>query len=151
MNHTVEQMRNLVKEGKVILHTKNQIADVLGDNKIEKCVTKDQEGNLTTVECDEILIFHGLKMELGPINDWGLNLHEKQIEVNSVNFETNLPGVFAMGDISHYPGKLKLILSGFHEAALASQEAFRRAKPDEILTFRYTTSSKDIHEKLGIK
>ena len=151
VNHTVEQMRNLVKEGKVILHTKNQIADVLGDNKIEKCVTKDQEGNLTTVECDEILIFHGLKMELGPINDWGLNLHEKQIEVNSVNFETNLPGVFAMGDISHYPGKLKLILSGFHEAALASQEAFRRAKPDEILTFRYTTSSKDIHEKLGIK
>ena len=78
-------------------------------------------------------------------------MHEKQIEVNSVNFETNLPGVFAMGDISHYPGKLKLILSGFHEAALASQEAFRRAKPDEILTFRYTTSSKDIHEKLGIK
>ena len=151
VNYTVEQMRNLVKEGKVILHTKNQIADVLGDNKIEKCVTKDQEGNLTTVECDEILIFHGLKMELGPINDWGLNLHEKQIEVNSVNFETNLPGVFAMGDISHYPGKLKLILSGFHEAALASQEAFRRAKPDEILTFRYTTSSKDIHEKLGIK
>ena len=151
VNHTVKQMRNLVKEGKVILHTKNQIADVLGDNKIEKCVTKDQEGNLTTVECDEILIFHGLKMELGPINDWGLNLHEKQIEVNSVNFETNLPGVFAMGDISHYPGKLKLILSGFHEAALASQEAFRRAKPDEILTFRYTTSSKDIHEKLGIK
>ena len=151
VNHTVEQMRNLVKEGKVILHTKNQIADVLGDNKIEKCVTKDQEGNLTTVECDEILIFHGLKMELGPINDWGLNLHEKQIEVNSVNFEKNLPGVFAMGDISHYPGKLKLILSGFHEAALASQEAFRRAKPDEILTFRYTTSSKDIHEKLGIK
>ena len=151
VNHTVEQMRSLVKEGKVILHTKNQINDVLGDIRVEKCVIKDTEGNLTEIGCDEILIFHGLKMELGPINDWGLNLHEKQIEVNTENFQTNLPGVFAMGDISYYPGKLKLILSGFHEASLAAQEAFRRARPDETLTFRYTTSSKDIHEKLGVK
>ena len=90
-------------------------------------------------------------MELGPINDWGLNLNEKQISVNTENFETNLPGVFAIGDISHYPGKLKLILSGFHEAALASQKAFVRAKPDETLTFRYTTSSSDIQKKLGVK
>ena len=151
VNHTVDQMRNLVTEGKVILHTKNQIEDVLGNSRVEECVIKDNDGNLTTIDCDEILIFHGLKMELGPINDWGLNLNEKKIEVNTENFQTNLPGVFAMGDISYYPGKLKLILSGFHEASLASQEAFRRARPDETLTFRYTTSSKDIHEKLGVK
>ena len=151
VNHTVEQMRELVKEGKVILQTKNQIEDVIGEDKVKKCVIKDNEGNLSEIDCDEILIFHGLKMELGPINDWGLNLYEKQIEVNTENFQTNLPGVFAMGDISYYPGKLKLILSGFHEASLAAQEAFRRARPDETLTFRYTTSSKDIHEKLGVK
>ena len=151
VNHTVEQMRELVKEGKVILHTKNQIEDVIGEDKVKKCIIKNNEGNLTEIDCDEILIFHGLKMELGPINDWGLNLYEKQIEVNTENFQTNLPGVFAMGDISYYPGKLKLILSGFHEASLAAQEAFRRARPDETLTFRYTTSSKDIHEKLGVK
>jgi thioredoxin reductase (NADPH) len=151
VNHTVEQMKNLVKEGKVDLYTKNQIEDVFGDQVVKQCRIKDQEGNSISIECDEILIFHGLKMELGPINDWGLNLNQKQIEVNSENFETNLPGVFAMGDISYYPGKLKLILSGFHEASLASQEAFRRARPDETLTFRYTTSSKDIHKKLGVK
>tara|TARA_B100001741_G_scaffold248871_1_gene210405 strand:- start:359 stop:1384 length:1026 start_codon:yes stop_codon:yes gene_type:complete len=151
VNHTVKQMRELVKEGKVILHTKNQIEDVIGEDQVKKCIIKNNDGNLTEIDCDEILIFHGLKMELGPINDWGLNLYEKQIEVNTENFQTNLPGVFAMGDISYYPGKLKLILSGFHEASLAAQEAFRRARPDETLTFRYTTSSKDIHEKLGVK
>ena len=151
VNHTVEQMTELVKERKVILHTKNQIEDVIGEDRVKKCIIKNDEGNLTEIDCDEILIFHGLKMELGPINDWGLNLYEKQIEVNTENFQTNLPGVFAMGDISYYPGKLKLILSGFHEASLAAQEAFRRARPDETLTFRYTTSSKDIHEKLGVK
>ena len=90
-------------------------------------------------------------MELGPINDWGLNLDEKQISVNTEDFETNLPGIFAIGDISNYPGKLKLILSGFHEAALAAQTAFKRARPNENLVFRYTTSSKDIQEKLGVK
>ena len=150
VNHTVKQMRELVKEGKVILHTKNQIEDVVGEDRVKKCIIKNNEANLTEIDCDEILIFHGLKMELGPINDWGLNLHEKQIEVNTENFQTNLPGVFAMGDISYYPGKLKLILSGFHEASLAAQEAFRRARPDETLTFRYTTSSKDLHKKLGL-
>ena len=88
-------------------------------------------------------------MELGPINDWGLNLNEKQIEVNTENFETNLSGVFAMGDISYYPGKLKLILSGFHEAALAAQKAFIRARPDETLTD--TQLHQAIFKKLGVK
>ena len=144
-------MKQLVKEAQVDLITKNQISDVQGSDRVEKAIIKDNDGNEKIIECDEILIFYGLKMELGPINDWGLNLNEKQIEVNTENFETNLPGVFAMGDISHYPGKLKLILSGFHEAALAAQKAFIRARPDETLTFRYTTSSSDIQKKLGVK
>ncbi len=149
--HTVSLMEGLVKEGKVGLITNYQISDVLGDKRIKKAVIKDKSDVTQEIDCDEILIFYGLKMELGPINDWGLNLNEKQISVNTENFETNLPGVFAIGDISYYPGKLKLILSGFHEAALASQKAFVRAKPDETLTFRYTTSSSDIQKKLGVK
>ena len=149
--HTVSLMEGLVKEGKVDLITNHQISDVLGDKRIKKAVIKDKSDVTQEIECDEVLIFYGLKMELGPINDWGLNLNEKQISVNTENFETNLPGVFAIGDISYYPGKLKLILSGFHEAALASQKAFVRAKPDETLTFRYTTSSSDIQKKLGVK
>lgn len=149
--HTVSLMEGLVKEGKVDLITNHQISDVSGDMRIKKAVIKDKSDVTQEVDCDEILIFYGLKMELGPINDWGLNLNEKQISVNTENFETNLPGVFAIGDISYYPGKLKLILSGFHEAALASQKAFVRAKPDETLTFRYTTSSSDIQKKLGVK
>ena len=113
-NHTVTLMKELVKEGKVDLITKNQISDVQGSDRVEKAIIKDNDGNEKSLDCDEILIFYGLKMELGPINDWGLNLNAKQIEVNTENFETNLAGVFAMGDISYYPGKLKLILSGFH-------------------------------------
>ena len=152
VNHTVEQMKQLVSEGKVTLYTKNQIADANGnDDHLSSVSIKSTDGEIKSIDCDEVLIFYGLKMELGPINDWGLNLHEKQIQVNTEDFQTNLPGVFAMGDISYYPGKLKLILSGFHEAALAAQEAFRRARPDEVLTFRYTTSSTDIQKKLGVK
>ncbi len=151
VEHTVNQMRDLAKAGKVELLTKYQISNILGEDKVSSVEIKNNDGSLETRDCDEVLIFHGLKMELGPINEWGLNLDEKQIQVNTENFETNLPGIFAMGDISKYPGKLKLILSGFHEAALASQTAFKRAKPDENLVFRYTTSSKDIQEKLGVK
>ena len=151
VEHTVKKMRNLAKSGKVNLYTKYQIKNIEGNEKVEKVIIKDNEGNLKPVLCDEVLVFHGLKMELGPINDWGLNLYEKRIKVNTTDFQTNLEGIFAIGDINHYPGKLKLILSGFHEAALACQTAFKRAKPDENLVFRYTTSSKDIHAKLGVK
>ena len=90
-------------------------------------------------------------MELGPIANWDLNLHENRIAVDTEKFETSVPSIFAIGDINTYPGKLKLILSGFHEAALAAQKAFIRARPDETLTFRYTTSSSDIQKKLGVK
>ena len=90
-------------------------------------------------------------MELGPISSWGLNLHENFIKVDTKKFETSTPSIFAIGDINYYPGKLKLILSGFHEAALMAQECFRYCFPDKKNIFRYTTSSKELHKKLGIQ
>ena len=151
VEHTVGQMRELAEKNKVNLFTKYQIENIYGDKRVESVAIKDSEGIKKMIQCDEVLVFHGLKMELGPINEWGLNLHEKQINVNTKDFETNHSGIFAIGDINYYPGKLKLILSGFHEAALAAQTAFKRAKPEENLVFRYTTSSKDIQAKLGVK
>ncbi len=135
VEHTVNQMRDLTKAGKVELLTKYQISNILGEDKVSSVEIKNNDGSLETRDCDEVLIFHGLKMELGPINEWGLNLDEKQIQVNTENFETNLPGIFAMGDISKYPGKLKLILSGFHEAALAAQTALKELNLMKILYF----------------
>jgi|TARA_B110000259_G_scaffold178401_1_gene216678 thioredoxin reductase (NADPH) len=150
VEHTVGLMKELVNEKKVTLLTNRQIAEANGKGKITSISIKDNDDNFSEIPCDNVLIFHGLKMELGPINNWGLNLNEKQISVSTEDFQTNLEGIFAIGDISYYPGKLKLILSGFHEATLASQTAFKRARPDENLVFRYTTSSKDIHKKLGV-
>ena len=98
-----------------------------------------------------ILSFFGLIMKLGPIAEWGLNMSKKTIEVNSEKFETNKKGIFAVGDICDYPGKLKLILSGFHEVALASVECFKRARPNEKYRFEFTTSSKAIKNRLGVK
>jgi thioredoxin reductase (NADPH) len=95
--------------------------------------------------------FFGLKIELGPIAEWGLNLENNLIAVNTENFETSVPRIFAVGDICTYPGKLKLILSGFHEAALAAKKMFEYCHDDKKYVFRYTTSSKDIQEKLGVK
>ena len=102
------------------------------------------------VACTRLLPFFGLTMKLGPIADWGLNLHENLIKVDTEKFETNIPGVFAIGDINWYPGKLKLILSGFHEAALMTQAVKRIASPDEKVVFQYTTSSTKLQKKLGV-
>ena len=98
-----------------------------------------------------MLPFFGLTMKLGPVANFGLNLHENLIPVDTEKFETSTPGIFAIGDINHYPGKLKLILSGFHEAALMSQQAVRIIHPDQKLRFQYTTSSTDLQKKLGVK
>ena len=97
---------------------------------------------------DFLLPFFGLKMELGPIANWGLNLEENLIKVDTVKFETSVNSIFAIGDINTYPGKLKLILSGFHESALMAQECFKYCYPDKKNIFRYTTSSKDLQKKL---
>jgi thioredoxin reductase (NADPH) len=104
----------------------------------------------TLVPCDALLAFYGLKMELGPLAAWGLNLDRNLITVDTEAFESSVPGIFAIGDICTYRGKLKLILSGFHEAALMCQKAFRYCFPEQKLVFRYTTSSTDLHRKLGV-
>ena len=109
------------------------------------------QGLIKEIKSDYVLGFFGLIMQLGPILDWGLNIDKKTIQVNTENFETNVSGIFAIGDICSYPGKLKLILSGFHEGALAARGCFKYAKPDEKLRFEFTTTSKAAQERLGIK
>ena len=149
--HTVNQMMKLKDEGKIELYTNYQPKDFTGESKIEKVIIENDKKETKELKADSVLAFFGLKMELGPIVNWGLNLDNKAIIVNTENFQTNEEGIFAVGDICTYPGKLKLILCGFHEAALAAQECFKRAKPDEKYVFRFTTSSSDIHKRLGIK
>ena len=122
-----------------------------GDDKIKAITIKDDEGKIKKIDTDYILGFFGLIMKLGPIAEWGLNLDKKHIPVNTESFQTNKEGIFAIGDICTYPGKLKLILSGFHEGALAARECFKLARPNEKYKFEYTTTSKNIHERLGKK
>ena len=120
-----------------------------GLNKSLKVQYQDND-NLHYIEADYLLPFYGLKMELGPIVNWGLNLHENHITVDTEKFESSVPSIFAIGDINTYPGKLRLILSGFHEAALMAQKCFSYCYPDKKNIFRYTTSSKELHKKLGV-
>ena len=124
---------------------------VVGDKNIESVKIKHDEGDIKEIKSDYVLGFFGLIMQLGPILDWGLNINKKTAEVNTENFETNVKGIFAIGDICSYPGKLKLILSGFHEGALAARGCFKYAKPDEKLRFEFTTTSKAAQKRLGIK
>ena len=149
--HTVEQIRKLEKQGKIIIKTPFQLDDVEGNEKIQSITIKDENGKSEKIKTDIILSFFGLVMKLGPIAKWGLNMDKKNISVNPNNFETNKKGIFAVGDICTYPGKLKLILSGFHEVALASVECFKRARPNEKFKFEFTTSSKAIKDRLGKK
>ena len=117
--------------------------------KDKNLIMKKEKGEFE-VPCSTLLAFYGLTMKLGPIANFGLNLHENLIPVDTEKFETSVPGIFAIGDINHYPGKLKLILSGFHEGALMAQQAFRYIFPDQKLRFQYTTSSSDLQKKLGV-
>ena len=117
---------------------------------LEGVSIKKDDGSVVDVACDVVLPFFGLTMKLGPIADWGLNLHENLIPVDTEKFETSVPGIFAIGDINTYPGKLKLILSGFHEGALAAQKVHRYVYPEKKLLFQYTTSSTSLQKKLGV-
>lgn len=103
-----------------------------------------------TVDCDQLLVFFGLHPKLGPIAEWGYELNKRTIHVDTEKFQTTVPGIYAVGDINSYPGKKKLILSGFHEAALAAQKAHRYIYPDKRLLFQYTTSSTNLQKKLGV-
>tara|TARA_Y100000590_G_scaffold449496_1_gene587701 strand:- start:933 stop:1946 length:1014 start_codon:yes stop_codon:yes gene_type:complete len=147
---SVLKMLDLEKKGKVKFII-GQIESIKGKNGIISEVVSNSEDKQKIINSDFLLAFYGLKMELGPISNWGLNLNENLIAVDTEKFETSEKSIFAIGDINTYPGKLKLILSGFHEAALMAQQCFKYCNPDKKLIFRYTTSSKDLHKKLGVK
>ena len=149
--HTLSEIKKLEKTGKIKIKTPCQLESIDGKNGLESINIKFDDGKTEKIKTDIILSFFGLVMKLGPITEWGLNMDKKTIQVNSRNFETNKNGIFAVGDICTYPGKLKLILSGFHEVALASVECFKRARPNEKYRFEFTTSSKTIQDRLGKK
>jgi thioredoxin reductase (NADPH) len=127
-----------------------QVTELKGaDGKLASAIVKGPDGDVE-IPCTRLLPFFGLTMKLGPISEWGLHLHENLIPVDTEKFQTSEPGIFAIGDINWYPGKLKLILSGFHEAALMAQAAKRIFSPGERIVFQYTTSSSSLQKKLGV-
>ena len=149
--HTLSEIKKKEKEGKIIIKTPYSLRSIEGDQIMSGIEIEHEDGKLEKIKTDYILSFFGLIMKLGPIADWGLNINNKTIPVDTESFQTNKKGIFAIGDICAYPGKLKLILSGFHEAALAARACFKRAKPNETYKFEFSTASKSIHERLGLK
>ena len=151
MQASINKAHQLKEEGKIEIYTKYQLDEVTGEDKINSTKIKHDDKSIKEIKTDYVLGFFGLIMQLGPIAEWGLNLDKKTIPVNTESFETNKEGIFAIGDICSYPGKLKLILSGFHEGALAARGCFKYAKPDEKYRFEFTTSSKSVKDRLGVK
>jgi thioredoxin reductase (NADPH) len=148
--HSVNAMRDLVASGHMDLAL-GQVVDLRGqDGQLSAIVVQGDDGTQKDIACDVMMPFFGLTMKLGPIADWGLNLHEQLIPVDTEKFETSVAGIFAIGDINSYAGKLKLILSGFHEGALAAQKVHRYIYPEKKLLFQYTTSSTNLQKKLGV-
>ena len=148
---SVEKIKELENKKKLEVFTKYSIKDVKGNENLESVEIKNEEGESKTINSDYVLGFFGLIMQLGPILEWGLNIDKKMIPVNTENFETNKKGIFAIGDICTYPGKLKLILSGFHEGALAARGCFKYARPNEKYRFEFTTTSKTVKGRIGVK
>jgi thioredoxin reductase (NADPH) len=148
--HSVNGMRELVAAGQMDF-VLGQVSGLKGeDGRLSAAVVRKETGETVDVQTDDMLPFFGLTMKLGPIAGWGLDLHENLIPADTEKFETSTPGIFAIGDIITYPGKLKLILSGFHEGALAAQKIHRYVYPDKRLVFQYTTSSTSLQKKLGV-
>ena len=148
---TTDKMLQLVKERKINLFTKYQMTSVKGNQQLENIDIKHDNNEIKSLKTDYVVGFFGLIMQLGPIADWGLNINKKTIEVDTEKFETNQKGIYAIGDICNYPGKLKLILSGFHEGALAARACFKLARPNEKYRFEFTTTSKNLLKRLGKK
>lgn len=147
---SVNKMRALLDAGKIDFQL-GQVSELKGaDGQLSGATIKAKDGTETDVACTRMLPFFGLTMKLGPVAEWGLNLEQNLVPVNTETFETSEPGIFAIGDINTYPGKLKLILCGFHEAALMSQAAARIVDPDKRIVFQYTTSSSSLQKKLGV-
>ncbi|MEQ1863306.1 MAG: NAD(P)/FAD-dependent oxidoreductase [Micropepsaceae bacterium] len=147
---SVNKMRALVADGKMEFHIASIKSLAGAGDKLEAVMLSSKERGDYLVEAEMLLPFFGLTMKLGPVANFGIGLHENLIPVDTEKFESNVPGIFAIGDINTYPGKLKLILSGFHEGALMAQQAFRYCRPDEKLRFQYTTSSTSLQKKLGV-
>tara|TARA_B100001559_G_scaffold247161_1_gene210377 strand:- start:9297 stop:10337 length:1041 start_codon:yes stop_codon:yes gene_type:complete len=149
--NTEAQMRELVKDGTVELKTPYVIENLIGNDQISGVELKNFETKeIEEIKCDELLFLFGLNKKLGPISEWGIEMNNKKILVDTEKFETSTKGIFAVGDINDYPGKLDLILCGFHETTLAVQEAYRRSNPGERVPFGYTTSNTKLQKKLGI-
>ena len=144
-------MNKLVKSGKINLFTKYQLSNANGSDQIQSIDIKHDDGEIKNIKTDFVLGFFGLIMQLGPIANWGLNIDKKTISVDTEKFETNQKGIYAVGDICSYPGKLKLILSGFHEGALAARACFKLARPNEKYRFEFTTTSSNLLRRLGKK
>jgi thioredoxin reductase (NADPH) len=150
-SHTLSEIKKKEKEGKIIIKTPCNLKNIEAGQVMTGIEIEHEDGKIEKIKTDYILSFFGLIMKLGPIADWGLNINNKTIPVNTETFQTNKEGIFAIGDICTYPGKLKLILSGFHEGALAARACFKIARPNETYRFEFTTASKSIHERLGLK
>jgi thioredoxin reductase (NADPH) len=148
---SVRKMFDLVEGGDITFKL-GQVTELHGeDGQLAAVTVKAPDGTTFEQKVEVMLPFFGLTMKLGPVADWSINLHENLIPVDTEKFETSEKGVFAIGDINTYPGKLKLILSGFHEAALMAQQAYKYIYPDKKLVFQYTTSSTSLQKKLGVK
>ncbi|MBW7963471.1 NAD(P)/FAD-dependent oxidoreductase [Bradyrhizobium sp. BR 10261] len=148
--HSVEQMRALVAAGKMDLRLGQVTALSGADGQLTGATVKGNDNNVSEIACDTMLPFFGLTMKLGPVANWGIALENNLVPVETSAFETNVSGIFAIGDINTYPGKIKLILCGFHEGALMSQKAHRYVYPEKRLVFQYTTSSSSLQKKLGV-
>ena len=149
--NTEAKMRELIKSDSVSLKTPYVIEDLIGTSHITGASVKNFETKeIEEIPCDEILFLFGLNKKLGPIADWGIDMNNKKVSVDTEKFETSTKGLFAVGDINDYPGKLDLILCGFHETTLAVQEAYRRSHPGERVPFGYTTSNTKLQRKLGV-
>ena len=148
---SVEKMRQLVTDGKMDVIENAKATVIEGNDGVVKSITiQPKEGEAVDVPVDHVLVFFGLAPKLGPIAEWGLDINRKTINVDTEKFETSEPGIYAVGDINFYPGKKKLILCGFHEAALAAFAIKHRIEPDKKIHVQYTTTSPIMHKRLGI-
>lgn len=148
---SVARMKKMVAEGVINEITSAKATAFNGDDgQLESVVIQPKEGDPVEVEADHVLVFFGLAPKLGPIAQWGLDINRKTINVDTEKFETSEPGIYAVGDINYYPGKKKLILCGFHEAALAAFAIKHRVEPDKKVHVQYTTTSPIMHERLGV-
>jgi thioredoxin reductase (NADPH) len=148
---SVQKMFDLAEKGDISFKL-GQVTALHGEGgRLSGVTVKGADGASYELSTEVMLPFFGLTMKLGPVADWGINLHENLIPVDTEKFETSEQGIFAIGDINTYPGKLKLILSGFHEAALMAQQAHKYIYPEKKLIFQYTTSSSSLQKKLGVK